>query len=93
VCKIAGKVALDASDVEDKQGDADLPVAYMPKSNSVSLLQMDGSLTEEEFNQALDMAIAACKKINELQIEALKRKYVAVKEQAEVREEPKGATS
>jgi exosome complex component RRP41 len=85
VGKIGGKVALDLSDVEDKQGDADLPVAFMPKSNAVTLIQMDGSFTEEEFNQALDMAIAACKKINEMQIEALKQKYVAVKEQAEER--------
>lgn len=81
--KIDGKVALDPSDIEDKEGEADLPVAYMPRSDAVTLIQMDGSLTEEEFNQALDMAIAACKRINEMQIEALKRKYVAVKEQAE----------
>jgi len=65
----------------------------MPKSNSITLLQMDGSLTEEEFNQALSMAIDACKKINQLQIEALKRKYVSVKEQAEERQEPKEATA
>jgi exosome complex component RRP41 len=90
-CKIDGKVALDASDIEDKQGDADLPVAYMPKSGVITLLQMDGSLTEEEFNQALDMGITACKRINEMQIEALKRKYVSVKEQAEERHEPQEA--
>jgi exosome complex component RRP41 len=93
VCKIDGKVALDASDIEDKQGDADLPVAFMPRSGMITLLQMDGSLTENEFNQALDMAIAACKKINEMQIEALKRKYISVKEQAEERYETReGAT-
>jgi len=89
VCKIDGKVALDASDIEDKQGDADLPVAFMPKSGMITLLQMDGSLSESEFNQALDMAIAACKKINEMQVEALKRKYISVKEQAEERYEPR----
>jgi exosome complex component RRP41 len=93
VGKVAGRVALDPSDIEDKQGDADLPVAFMPKSNSITLLQMDGSLTEEEFNQALSMAIDACKKINQLQIEALKRKYVSVKEQAVERQEPKEATA
>ena len=58
--KIEGKVVLDLSDVEDKKGDADLPVAFMPKSNAVSLLQMDGSLTEDEFKQALDMSVNAC---------------------------------
>jgi exosome complex component RRP41 len=83
VGKIEGKIALDLSDIEDKEGEADLPVAFMPKSKAITLLQMDGSFTEEEFNQALDMAINACEKINEMQIEALKRKYISVKEQAE----------
>jgi len=87
VGKIAGKIVLDPSDIEDKEGDADLPVAFMPKSNSITLLQMDGSLTEEEFNQGLDMAIEACRKINEMQIEALKREYISVKEQAEEKQE------
>jgi len=87
VGKIAGKIVLDPSDIEDKEGDADLPVAFMPKSNSITLLQMDGSLTEEEFNQGLDMAIEACRKINEMQIEALKRRYISVKEQAEEKQE------
>jgi len=85
VGKIEGKIALDPSDIEDKEGEADLPVAFMPKSNAITLIQMDGSFTEGEFNQALDTAISACKKINEMQIEALKRKYISVKEQAEER--------
>lgn len=88
--KVDGRVVLDLSDVEDKQGEADLPVALMPKSNMVSLLQMDGSLTEEEFNQALEMSIDACRRIYELQREALRQKYhvardVAEKEEAEAK--------
>jgi len=93
VGKTDGRVALDLSDIEDKLGEADLPVAFMPRSNAISLIQMDGSFTQEEFNRALDMAIAACKKINELQVAALKRKYVSVKEQVEEREEPREASS
>jgi len=88
--KVDGRVVLDLSDVEDKQGEADLPVALMPKSNMVSLLQMDGSLTEEEFNQALEMSTDACRRIYELQREALRQKYhvardVAEKEEAEAK--------
>jgi len=85
--KIEGKVALDLSDIEDKQGEADLPVAYMPKSNVISLLQMDGSLTEEEFRQALDLSIDACKKIHEMQREALGKKYHAPREDIETQVE------
>jgi len=81
--KIEGKVVLDLSDVEDKKGDADLPVAFMPKSNAVSLLQMDGSLNEDEFKQALDMSVNACRTIYEMQRDALRRKYHVEREEAE----------
>jgi len=84
--KIDGKVVLDLSDVEDKKGDADLPVALMPKSNVVTLLQMDGSLTEEEFVKAMEISTDACRKIYEMQREALRQKYHIVKEQE--KEEP-----
>ncbi len=84
--KIEGKVVLDLSDIEDKQGDADLPVAFMPKSNVISLLQMDGSLTEDEFRQALDMSTNACRQIFEMQREALRQKYHMVREEIEKEE-------
>jgi exosome complex component RRP41 len=85
--KIQGKVVLDLSDIEDKKGEADLPVAFMPKSNVISLLQMDGSLSEEEFRQALDMSTDACRKIYEMQREALRQKYHVAKEETEEKEE------
>ena len=84
--KVEGKVVLDLSDVEDKQGDADLPVAFMPKSNVIGLLQMDGSLTEEEFKQALDLATDACRRIYDMQREALKQKYHVVRDETEKEE-------
>lgn len=85
--KIEGKVILDLSDIEDKKGEADLPVALMPKSNVVSLIQMDGSLSEEEFKRALDLSTDACRKIYEMQREALKMKYHIVRDEAEEKEE------
>ena len=84
--KVAGKVVLDLSDIEDKQGDADLPVALMPKSNVISLIQMDGSLSEDEFRQALDMSTNACRQIYEMQREALRQKYHMVREEPEKEE-------
>jgi exosome complex component RRP41 len=85
--KVEGKVVLDLSDVEDKKGEADLPVAFMPKSDVIGLLQMDGSLSEEEFKQALDMSVDACKRIYEMQREALRQKYHVVREEGEGKEE------
>ena len=85
--KIEGKVILDLSDIEDKKGEADLPVALMPKSNVISLIQMDGSLSDEEFKQALDLSTDACRKIYEMQREALKLKYHLVRDETEDKEE------
>jgi exosome complex component RRP41 len=68
--KVAGQVV-----VEDKYGEADLPIALMPNHNFVTLIQMDGKLSKEEFDKAFNMALEACKKIRNLQNDALKRKY------------------
>ncbi len=81
--KIDDTVVLDLYDAEDKLGAADVPVAYMPSLNAVTLLQMDGILTTDEFEKAMNMAIDGCKKIYEMQKEALKTKYMVVKEEGE----------
>jgi exosome complex component RRP41 len=78
--KIDDTIVLDLYDAEDKLGVADVPVAYMPNLNAVTLLQMDGILTPEEFEKAMNMAMDGCKKIYEMQKEALKTKYTVVKE-------------
>jgi exosome complex component RRP41 len=81
--KIDDKVVLDLMDTEDKIGVADVPVAFMPNLNAVTLLQMDGVLTPEEFENAVNLAIEGCKKIYVMQKEALKTKYMNAKEEAE----------
>ncbi len=78
--KVDGRLVLDLNDVEDKEGEADLPLAYMSNLNAITLLQMDGMLTSEEFEQAINLAVEGCKQIYQLQKEALKAKYVEVKE-------------
>lgn len=81
--KVSNKIVLDLSDVEDKEGEADLPVAIMPRTGEVSLLQMDGILTPEEFEKALGLAIDGCKRMYAMQKEALIRKYMLIKEAVE----------
>ncbi len=76
-------IVLDLMDEEDKLGKADVPVALMPSLNGITLLQMDGKLTHEEFETAVNMAIEGCKKIYLMQKEALKAKYMGIKEEAE----------
>lgn len=75
--KVQGKVVLDLSKEEDNFGEADVPMAILPKTGKVVLLQMDGDLSVEEFNQATEMIMNATKRINEIQREALSAKFVA----------------
>jgi len=78
--KVGDIVVLDLMDEEDKLGLADVPVALMPNLNAITLLQMDGALNLEEFENAVNLAIEGCKKIYTMQKEVLKAKYVNVKE-------------
>jgi len=55
----------------------------MPNLNAITLLQMDGVLAPEEFETAVNMAVEGCKKIYAVQKEALRTKYMTVKEEAE----------
>ena len=81
--KADGKLIVDLMDTEDKVGEADVPVAFMPNLNAITLLQMDGSLSVDEFEKTINMALDGCKQLYALQKEALKSKYVAVEEAEE----------
>jgi len=78
--KVDDTIVLDLMDTEDKKGNADVPVALMPNLNAITLLQMDGNLSLEEFEKAVNLAIDGCKKIYAMQKEALRAKYVNIKE-------------
>ena len=78
--KVDDTIVIDLMDTEDKQGSADVPVALMPNQNAITLLQMDGNLTLEEFEKALNLTLEGCRKIYAMQKEALRAKYVSVKE-------------
>jgi len=78
--KVDDTVVLDLMDTEDKIGVADVPVALMPNLGVITLLQMDGILTLEEFEKAVNLAMEGCKKIYALQKETLKTKYINAKE-------------
>ncbi len=73
--KVDDKVVLDINDEEDKEGQADMPVAYMPRLEQVTLLQLDGRLAPEQFDECLDKAIGGCKMVYEIQKQALMQKY------------------
>jgi exosome complex component RRP41 len=72
-----GAVVLDLGKEEDNFGNADLPIAIAPRTNEILLLQMDGHLTMDEFNQALDYAMKGCHDISKVQKEALMKRYTS----------------
>jgi len=73
--KIDGQVVLDLGKEEDNFGEADLPIAIAPRTGEILLLQMDGHLTNEEFDKALELAIKGCKDVSEIQKKAITKRY------------------
>ncbi|HDG64228.1 MAG: exosome complex exonuclease Rrp41 [Thermococcus sp.] len=79
--KIDGEIVLDLNKEEDNYGEADVPVAIMPIKNNITLLQMDGYLTREEFLEAAKLAIKGAKAVYQKQREALREKYLKIVEE------------
>jgi exosome complex component RRP41 len=49
----------------------------MPSTDKITLLQLDGVLTPEEFKKCVETGIKGCKIVYELQKKALTEKYFA----------------
>ncbi len=75
VGKVDDHIVVDLSEEEDQTGQADMPVAIMPRTGDITFLQMDGNLSVPEFEDALKLAFDACFFINQLQQETLLKKY------------------
>lgn len=75
VGKVAGAIALDLKKEEDNFGEADLPMALVPQSGRLVLLQMEGHMSEAELSQALDLGVAGCREIYTKMKAALKERY------------------
>lgn len=75
VGKAEGTLIVDLGDEEDKYGQGDVPMAILPNTDELTLLQQDGSFTREELVEAMEMGINACRYLHELQKDALKRAY------------------
>lgn len=86
--KYEGNLILDLGDYEDKNGESDVPVAYLPTNDQVTLLQMEGIMTQDETEKCIELAIEGCKQIYEIQKEALKKKYGMVEDAEKTEEAP-----
>ncbi len=75
VGKIGGAIALDLKKEEDNFGEADLPMALVPQSGRLVLLQMEGHMTEAELAESLDLGVKGCRDIYEKMKQALRERY------------------
>lgn len=78
VGRIAGQIVVDLTYDEEALPDEktpDMPVAVMPNTGDITLLQLDGEVSEEELAEMLEVAKKKCKEIYEVQKAALKEKY------------------
>lgn len=76
VGRVEDQIVVDLDYNEDSfEGGTDLPIAVIPHSGKISLLQMDGVMTKEQLKKAFDLAKETCKQIYEVQKAALKNKF------------------
>ena len=77
VGKVGGKILVDLNKYEEdyEDGSSDMPVAFLPRRNEISLLQLDGGMKKEEILNALELAKKSCVEILEVQRNALMGKY------------------
>jgi len=73
--KVADTIVLDVNNEEDQSGQADMPVGYMPNLDKITLIQLDGVLTPEEYKKCVETALVGCKKVYEIQKQAIRDKY------------------
>lgn len=73
--KVADTVILDVNNEEDQAGQADMPIGYMPNMEKITLLQLDGVLSPDEYKKCVETGINGCKLVYDLQKKALRDKY------------------
>jgi exosome complex component RRP41 len=84
VGRVDDQIVVDLNYDEEAYEDgtvADIPVAVLPNSGKITLLQMDGELKREDLKKALEAAKKSAKKVYEVQKKALKGKFAAVEVQ------------
>jgi exosome complex component RRP41 len=72
-------VDLDKQEEDFPNGAVDIPIAVLPRTGELTLLQLDGEITKEQLKITLEFAKKGCDKIYEVQRAALRAKYEEAK--------------
>jgi len=80
VGKIGDNIVVDLSDVEDKEGQGDMPVAMIYNTGEITLLQCDGKFTTNDVKEGLKLAKEAIHDVYQMQRKAVIAKYSKIEE-------------
>lgn len=87
VGKVEGKMVVDLADIEDKEGDGDMPVAMVHNTGEITLLQSDGKFTVDEVSEGIGLARDAIGEIYLIQREALMSTFGQIPESSDETQE------
>lgn len=74
--KIDNEYVIDLEGKEEDSSVCDIPLAYIPRTKEVSLLQMDGDLTKKDIEEIMKLCISNCEEIYKKQKEALEKRWI-----------------
>lgn len=78
VGRVDDKLVVDLDYDEEAYEDgpvADIPIAMIPSTGEITLLQADGLIEPKQLVKAIELAKDACNAIKQVQIDAIKQKY------------------
>eukprot|EP01114_Cavostelium_apophysatum_P015881 TRINITY_DN4415_c0_g1_i2.p1 TRINITY_DN4415_c0_g1~~TRINITY_DN4415_c0_g1_i2.p1 ORF type:complete len:252 (+),score=23.22 TRINITY_DN4415_c0_g1_i2:104-757(+) len=81
---IDGTPILDLNYIEDSAGGPDLPLAILPQSGKITMLQMDSKLALDMFEKVLNLASEGCKAIYLVLIKAVQEHQKQLAESKEL---------
>jgi exosome complex component RRP41 len=76
--RVDDKLVVDLDYAEEAHEDgpvADVPIAMIPSTGEITLLQLDGEMSGEMLKEGIAMARTACQVIKEEQMKAIKARY------------------
>jgi len=73
--KIDDTLIIDLCGKEDNYSEADIPIAFLPNTKEITLLQMDGRITPQEVKDTIRNILKAGEQVYKKQKEALKNRY------------------
>ena len=74
---LGGQTVLDLDKAEEdfETGAVDIPIAMVPRTGEITLLQLDGEISKKDLKECIEFARKGCDQIYAVQQEALRAKY------------------